>query len=119
MNLHDGAGGVRRPEHADFFPKSLCGRASPLPRRHRGGMCRTPYGVTRETSVQADAANRLADHISGSEIDRSVHGGVGADHSSGDEKDSITFFERRVRALGMLRREGKDWHEFLPRGGSP
>ena len=120
MRPWNGAGGVRSPELANSFPNSFHGLASPHPRRNRGGMYAIPpHRVTRETSAQAGVANRLADHISGSEIDRLVHGGVGADHSSGDEKDSITFFERRVRALGMLRRDGKDWHESSRKGGVP
>jgi len=113
------AGGVRLPKQADCFPDSFHGLALSLPRRHRGGMYATPHRVTRETSMRAGLASRLVADISESEVRRPAYGGVGAGRSSHDGKDSITFSERRTRALGMLRREGKNRHESFRVGGGP
>lgn len=120
MSPWDGAGGVRRPETADFFPNPLYGNALPLSRCSRDGKhARPPHRVTRETSMRAGLAYRLVDHISVSEIGRPAHGGVGAGSSSHDGEDNITSPEQRTRTLEMLCRARKDWHEFLPMGGSP
>lgn len=69
--------------------------------------------------MRAGVASRLVVDISESEVRRLAHGGVGAGRGSNDEKDSITFSERRTRALEMLRREGKNRRESFRKGGGP
>jgi hypothetical protein len=120
MKTWEGAGGVRLPEGAEFFPESSYVLASPLPRCSRDGMCAIPpYRVTRETSMRVSVAYWLVGHISESEIDQSAHRGVGAGSSSDDGRDSITLPERRTCTLEMFRREGKGWGESSRQGGNP